>query len=397
MISPPQTIPRPSALPALRSVRLIALVLALMAGSPAAAQAGEPVSIFYYPWYGTPTMDGGYVHWLPEGLAESVEIASNYFPARGLYSSSNRKIVAAQMREIAAAGVREIVSSWWGWGSPEDLRLPLVVEAARAAGLSVAVHIEPYTGRTIESLEADIAHLRELDITRFYVYRPWDILEADWAALRSRLTGVQLFAQTALVGRAAAARFDGIYTYDILLWSGETFARLCGQAHAVALLCSPSVGPGYEASRATGDLRAKPRRDGATYDAMWRAAIRAGADGVTITSYNEWHEGTQIEPARSLPLRPAGTSLYETYDGAYGRHGRAAERAYLVRTAYWTATYTRSRRHMARSASARASAEGRSDGQSRSSPAPCFRSIVPATRPAKPIPYAAVVGSRLSP
>ena len=30
---------------------------------------------------------------------------------------------------------------------------------------------------------------------------------------------------------------------------------------------------------------------------MWRAAIAARADRVTITSYNEWHEGTQIEPA----------------------------------------------------------------------------------------------------
>ena len=33
---------------------------------------------------------------------------------------------------------------------------------------------------------------------------------------------------------------------------------------------------------------------------MWKAAIRAGADRVTITSYNEWHEGTQIEPAHDL-------------------------------------------------------------------------------------------------
>ncbi len=47
----------------------------------------------------------------------------------------------------------------------------------------------------------------------------------------------------------------------------------------------------------------KPRRNGATYDAMWRAALAAHADLVTITSYNEWNEGTQIEPAstRSAP------------------------------------------------------------------------------------------------
>jgi hypothetical protein len=62
---------------------------------------------------------------------------------------------------------------------------------------------------------------------------------------------------------------------------------------------------------------------------MWRGALRARADLVTITSYNEWHEGTQIEPAR------AGQGHYESYEGAWGLGGRAAERAYLDRTAFW--------------------------------------------------------------
>jgi hypothetical protein len=323
-----------------RSLSLIIVVLALLA-APAAAQTTPNVSIFYYPWYGTPAQDGSWAHWVTPG-SPAADVTSNYFPARGLYSSSDRRVVAAQMREIAAAGVREVVSSWWGWGSPEDLRLPLVVSAAHAAGLTVAVHIEPYPGRTIETVEADIDHLRSLGVTRFFVYRPFDIDEQDWAGLRDRVQGVQLFAQTALSGRAAAARFDGIYTYDILLWGADSFPRLCKQAHRAGLSCLPSVGPGYDATRATGDLRVKPRRDGATYDAMWRSAIRAGADGVTITSYNEWHEGTQIEPARSHGARSSATAQFETYDGAYGLQGRPAERAYLDRTTYWTAAFARS-------------------------------------------------------
>jgi hypothetical protein len=28
--------------------------------------------------------------------------------------------------------------------------------------------------------------------------------------------------------------------------------------------------------------------------------------------------------------------MYLTYDGAFGRHGRAAQHAYVDRTAYWT-------------------------------------------------------------
>ena len=77
----------------------------------------------------------------------------------------------------------------------------------------------------------------------------------------------------------------------------------------------------------------KPRRDGLTYDAMWTSALRARPDLVTITSYNEWSEGTQIEPAKPQPAAGA----YLSYDGAWGRHGRAASRAYLWRTGCWTA------------------------------------------------------------
>ena len=325
----------------MRALRLIAVILALLA-VPATAAAGPPaVSIFYYPWYGNPAMDGGWTHWQAPGIAVP-DIASNYYPARGLYSSSSKRVVAAQMHEIAAAGVREVVSSWWGWGSPEDLRLPLVIEEAHAAGLSVGIHIEPYPGRTIETVEADVDHLLTLGITRFFVYEPFDIAAGDWAALHDRLTGIQLFGQTALAGLAANAHFDGLYTYDVLLWGGATFARICSQARRVGLLCLPSVGPGYDASQATGDPRLRSRRNGATYDSMWGAAIRAGADGVTITSYNEWQEGTQIEPARRRTGRTAASAALQSYDGAYGLSGRPAERAYLDRTAYWAYAFGRS-------------------------------------------------------
>jgi glycoprotein endo-alpha-1,2-mannosidase len=300
------------------------------------------VSIFYYPWYGTPAVDGQWLHWYAPD-STTLDVASNYFPARGLYSSSSARVVRAQMREIASAGVQEVVSSWWGWGSLEDLRLPLVVRAAHAAGLTVAAHIEPYRGRTIETVEQDIAHLSTLGITRFFVYRPFDIPVEDWASLRQRVSGVELFAETALPGRAARAGFDGVYTYDVLLSGGDFFPRLCKQAHKAELTCLPSVGPGYDAGRATGDVRVKPRREGATYDAMWQAAIQSGADGATITSYNEWHEGTQIEPARAASPGAAASASFETYDGAYGLRGRAAETAYLRRTAYWAGAFLRSR------------------------------------------------------
>ena len=295
------------------------------------ALAGPAVSIFYYPWYGTPSRDGQYVHWPQNGHSPPADIASNYYPARGVYSSSDPAVIRSQMAEIKAAGITEVVSSWWGRGTAEDERLAAVVAAAKRDGLSVAAHIEPYSGRTVASVVADIRYLRTLGITRFYVFQALDFASADWAPALDSLTGVQVFAQTALAGAAAAGHFDGIYTYDILTYGGDKFARLCAEAHKVHLLCLPSVGPGFDAQRATGDPRLKPRRNGATYDSMWHAAIAAHPDGVTITSFNEWHEGTQIEPASATAASP-----YLTYNGAWGLHGAAASTAYLTRTAYWS-------------------------------------------------------------
>jgi hypothetical protein len=248
------------------------------------------------------------------------------------------------MREIAAAGIQEVVSSWWGWGSPEDRRLPLVILAARLAHVSVAAHIEPYPGRSVLTVRSDLEHLQALGIRRFFVYHPFDISDADWAALRDSVQGVQLFAETTLIGHAAAAHFDGVYTYDIVNRGAGTFDRLCKAAHTLKLLCLPSVGPGYDATRATGDKRIKPRRDGKTYDSMWKAAIHSKPDGVTITSYNEWHEGTQIEPARATAPGNAAKLSYESYEGAYGLHGKAAQRAYLDRTRFWVQWWARSER-----------------------------------------------------
>jgi glycoprotein endo-alpha-1,2-mannosidase len=317
-------------------ILLVGATALALATAPAGARpvpGRASTAIFYYPWYGTPDRDGSYGHWADGGHVPPYDVASNYYPDRGTYSSSDPAVLKAQMADIAGAGVTEVVVSWWGWGSAEDGRLPAVAAAARKAGLQVAVHLEPYSGRTAATVESDITHLQSLGVSDFYVYRPFDTISVeDWAALTPRLPGARLLAQTTLVGAAAAAGFRGVYTYDVLTF--DSFTRLCNQAHVAGLLCAPSVGPGFDARRAVGIPRTRPRRGGATYDAMWRAALAAQPDLVTITSYNEWEEGTQIEPARTGP-RVTGFR-YDTYAGAWGCRGSRAPTAYLARTAYWT-------------------------------------------------------------
>lgn len=311
-----------------------AAVLPVRAGAERAAAPtpAREVSIFYYPWYSTPIRDGAWAHWYTEREGQPPILSTRFYPRRGLYSSSNAKVVDAHMREIAAMGVDTVVVSWWGVGSSEDARLALVTAAAHRHGLEIAVHLEPYPGRTPASASEDIALLREAGVTEFYVYDADREPASEWAEALEGLGDVRLFGHTTFVGHAKAAGFDGLYTYDVGTWSGSTFRRLCSQAHDAGLLCAPSVGPGYDARLATDHTLVRSRDNGARYDRMWRAALRAGADVVSITSYNEWQEGTQIEPAKTQVGKPG-------YDGAWGRRGIAARRAYLHATAGWVARF----------------------------------------------------------
>jgi glycoprotein endo-alpha-1,2-mannosidase len=299
---------------------------------PALAHAGT-VAIFYYPWYGNPTADGSWLHWNQNNHQPPNDLYSRFYPAQGPYSSSDPRVVAQEMAQISSAGIDEVVVSWWGRGSVEDQRLPLVISAARRRGLVVGIHLEPYEGRSPATVAQDLAYFATLGVPDVYVYHPRDFSAADWTALRAQTPAqVRLLAGTELVGFAAAAHFDGFYTYDFNTYDGSKFIRLCAQAHALHLVCGPSVGPGYNGTRAGETSGRRPRAQGATYDRLWSAALAASPDLVTITSYNEWGEGTQIEPAQARPG-------YASYDGAWGLTGAAAQNAYLLRTAYWTARY----------------------------------------------------------
>ncbi|MGH3000493.1 MAG: hypothetical protein ACRDNM_14440, partial [Gaiellaceae bacterium] len=273
--------------------RLLAggLVIAYLA-APGLARAGN-VAIFYYPWYGTPLHDGTWDHWNQNGHTPPTDVYSRFFPASGPYSSSDPRVVDQQMAEIAGAGVNEVIVSWWGKGSVEDQRLPLVLAAIRKNHLVPAIHLEPYAGRSTATVTQDLPYLASLGIRDVYIYHPLDFPSSYWAAVNAgKPAGMRLFAGTELVGFAAAGGFSGFYTYDFVDYGGGKFVRLCAEAHARGLLCEPSVGPGYNGVRA-GELSiSRARDDGTTYDNLWRAAIRARPDGITITSFNEWGEGT---------------------------------------------------------------------------------------------------------
>ncbi len=88
----------------MRALRLIAVILAMLAASaaPTAAGGASNVSIFYYPWYGTPAFDGGWAHWLARTvrLGHRFQLLPGPRPLLELESACR----LGQMHEIAGAG-----------------------------------------------------------------------------------------------------------------------------------------------------------------------------------------------------------------------------------------------------------------------------------------------------
>jgi hypothetical protein len=101
------------------------------------------------------------------------------------------------------------------------------------------------------------------------------------------------------------------------------------------------VAPGFDGTRGTTFRKVVSPAAGERYDEMWRGALAAGADVVTVTSWNEWHEGTQIEPA--VPHCFPDGYCSPGYEGIYGRYGTDAPRAYMDRTREWAQLFRSTR------------------------------------------------------
>jgi len=315
------------------------------ARAPGAAH-GTGVAIFFYPWYASVPHDGYWRHWDEGGYTPPLSIGSDYYPLRGAYSSLDPAVLGSQMGDIASAGIDEAVVSWWGQGSFEDQALPAVVAAAKAHGVQIGVQIEPYPNRTAASVLSDYQYLANLGIADIWVYMadlmPASALAADNDAANA--LGVRTMGESGDVGFvkgggfaqwAWTAHFRGVYLYDAINYNAPDFPAFCAAARIYGLVCAPVAAPGFSAVRAEGVSYGMSRQNGYTYDDRWMGDLGARPDLVVITSYNEWHEGTQIEPA--VPECLSSTFCYQNYNGAYGQTGLAASYAYLNRTGWWAA------------------------------------------------------------
>eukprot|EP01083_Nonionella_stella_P033530 91756_1 len=334
------------------------------------------VQIFYYPWYGNPKHDKHYIHWNHDILPHwesSVnaqykigakydplqdEIGASYYPSLGAYSSSDPSVIRDHFSMLLHINISVIIVSWHSpiaiQNNPNHAfsekdkitanNLDLLFKYAAVYDMKIAIHLEPYNGRTAESTYKDLQYIQEKyahlpafyrstkhqNKPFYYVYDSYKMNNNEWRKLLvkgvddklcvrgSDFDGVFLglyLNRNPSENHIIQSGFDGFYTYfaadGFTDGSSPTkqWKRIAKWAKQKHLIFVPSVGPGYN------DLRVRPwngentksRDKGEYYKTFWNEIlgineeeVKSDSDGiqyVSITSFNEWHEGTQIEPS----------------------------------------------------------------------------------------------------
>lgn len=274
---------------------------------------------FYYPWYGAPTGPSEeWVHWDTEtpNIAHTPSPVFEDMGYPGGYYDSNDPLVVAQHIDWAKqAGIDGFIVSWWGQETFEDNALPVLFEVAEQKQFLLSIYYETTAdeGQTFD----DIAYLLDLygDHPAFFNIEGKPVLFVysraieqitlvGWQSVLGALrnAGYVLFAVGDGLNAATANVFDGIHAYSLLGRTATDIAKVYLTASLIAslknkLFCVP-VSPGYDDTAINEPGAIIDRNDGRLYSFFWEIALAAHPDCVVPTSFNEWHEGTEIEPSR---------------------------------------------------------------------------------------------------
>jgi hypothetical protein len=303
-------------------------LLGLLAGALATPAAQPPVPkqvlAFYYDWYGNPEHSKRWVHWKDVNPSAKTIGGSTHYPVLGAYDSHDPEVLRKHFREAKAAGITGFIVTWWRKGDFHDQGMPGILKAAQQAGMKVTIYYETVPGNRPEGAADDLlyilnqygrnpAWLHAHGKPVVFVYgRAVGQLKLDgWqkaiAEVNQRFPAVFIGDQ---LSERAAAVFDGIHTYNITgriagksveeirAWAKSNYSDAVKKADGK--ISCVTVIPGYDDTHLAERKPPRPttdRHEGATYKALWEEAIAARPDWVLITSFNEWHEGSEIEPS----------------------------------------------------------------------------------------------------
>ena len=291
---------------------------------------------FYYGWYGNPEASQRWYHWNNVDPSRKHIDESTHYPALGAYDSHDPKVIETHFREAKQAGLTGFIVSWWAKADFHDQGIPLMLAAAGKYGMKITVYYETVPPRdkpTVEGAVDDLTYLVEkygshpawLKVQNkpaIFVYgRAIGQLKLDgWANVISAFNAKNPHGAVFIgdqISPRAAAIFDGIHTYnptgstkgkspdEIRSWAKTTFPEWVKTAGPERIACITII-PGYDDSVQPSRQPPRPvtdRHNGETYRVMWHEAIAANPDWILVTSWNEWHEGSEIEPSREYGER----------------------------------------------------------------------------------------------
>ncbi len=279
----------------------------------------KPVLAFYYMWYNTSSWSLSTMSDLP--------VTS--------YTSSDDATIDRQLQEATAAGITGFISSWWGPGDPTDQNFTKLL--AHSTSLENTTHIHFASSIYFESdapalqgtakIVSGLRYLMANDANNPHFFhwqgKPvfffWDPLGngrtlAQWASIRQQVDPNHTTIWSAEgVNMNLLTVFDGIHLFSGAYWGIQhndmnqvdqgfrSQINAYNQAHKTQKIWAAGVVPGFNDSKVPGRTNhvVVARNNGTTYRSEWTGAISSSPDWITITSFNEWFEGSMIEPSKT--------------------------------------------------------------------------------------------------
>lgn len=288
----------------------------------AGARTTKQVLAFYYGWYGPGT------HWQsPDPINKTLADAPDY-PMAGPYDSLDPTTIDRHVTQAKDAGITGLICSWWGQGDRTDQQLKALLDSAALGDLAITAYVENITSpQTLADvclylLNTYGSHPSWLKLNGKPVIFLYDrVLQTvgldGWtkalAIIDSRAKGRLAVVATGNGRKQIAERaplFDGVHIYGMPYYLAQThplawlwrrqFYNGWVKYQAGLSLTTATVIPGYDDHLVPGRPAPRPfvdRDKGKLYRDLWKAAISARPDWILIVSFNEWHEGSQIEPS----------------------------------------------------------------------------------------------------
>jgi uncharacterized protein YraI len=278
------------------------------AAPPSQSMSQPLVLAFYYTWFDENT-------WTYDKLPD--------LPAEQ-YVSRDRSAMGRHIDQAKAAGIDGFLVAWYGpgGGNQTEANLTALLEEAAVRDFKIGILFEtdsPFIGGAdgvVSALKHALsvhasqhAFLRADGRPVIFFWRPSLYGAGAWATIRGQVDpGNSAIWVAEGVDTSLLTIFDGHYLYSNtwnppadLMATNQKFARQVAamrQSTGAPRLWVATVMPGYNDVRVRpGAGFARDREDGAYYAQSWQAAIASAPNWVVLTSFNEWPEGTYIEPS----------------------------------------------------------------------------------------------------